>query len=290
MQEPKNQQLWLKMRSDIYIRDKGICWVCNTFVDLDQYDLGHLVDRCNDGTDTYDNLTVMHKLCNLSKPRHNTLEEAMKWRMTATIGSIRPTITNPKAIIPHPRRYPRSNERVYKKSIVWHSWDTMGKNAPDKEDIEKAQRKYQEAVLKIKPATLCWVQGKPQYIGNTKECMWRLLAPPYTKADAFTMRKTPPGVSFNGDISLQSTLQTLNGVLTQSVTFSVGFMTYHLEPNGTSKPTITTLRNTESNNLVGMGRHQIPIEVWLKAKQRGISWKEFTESHRVATTGIGDGV
>jgi hypothetical protein len=81
---------WQMLRSDIYVRDKGICWICNTYVELKDYDLGHLVDRCNGGKDDYDNLAVMHKSCNLSKPKHNTLEEAMKWKLTPTYLSERP--------------------------------------------------------------------------------------------------------------------------------------------------------------------------------------------------------
>lgn len=70
------------LRRDIYRRDKGICWVCNTFVDYDiDYDLGHLIERCNGGEFAADNLTVMHHKCNLSKPRHNTIEEAVKWQL-----------------------------------------------------------------------------------------------------------------------------------------------------------------------------------------------------------------
>ena len=73
---------WRQLRSDIYIRDKGICWICNSFVELSDYDLGHLVDRVNGGATAYDNLAVMHRKCNLSKPKHTTLEEAMKWKLT----------------------------------------------------------------------------------------------------------------------------------------------------------------------------------------------------------------
>ena len=76
---------WLQMRSDVYIRDKGICWVCHEFVDLQDYDLGHLVDRCRNGENEYDNVTVMHKKCNRSKPRHKTLEDATKWRLMLNI-------------------------------------------------------------------------------------------------------------------------------------------------------------------------------------------------------------
>lgn len=74
---------WQRLRSDIYIRDNGICWVCNKFVPLPKYDLGHIVDRCNNGYDYYDNLAVMHKSCNGSKPYHRTLEEALKWKLTS---------------------------------------------------------------------------------------------------------------------------------------------------------------------------------------------------------------
>jgi hypothetical protein len=72
---------WQKLRSDIYIRDKGICWVCNEFVEVRDYDLGHLIDRCNGGENEYDNLSVMHHSCNINKPRHTTLEDAMKWKL-----------------------------------------------------------------------------------------------------------------------------------------------------------------------------------------------------------------
>lgn len=73
---------WELLRSEVYIRDKGICWVCNDFVLLRDYQLGHLIDRSNGGSDTLGNCAVMHKSCNNSKPRHLTLEEAMTWKLT----------------------------------------------------------------------------------------------------------------------------------------------------------------------------------------------------------------
>lgn len=73
---------WELLRSEIYLRDKGICWVCNSFVLLREYDLGHLVDYCMGGLATWQNLAVMHGYCNDIKPDHSTLEEAMKWRLT----------------------------------------------------------------------------------------------------------------------------------------------------------------------------------------------------------------
>ncbi len=77
-----NSPCWNVLRSHIYIRDKGICWICNRFVCPKDYDLGHLVDRCNGGLDAYDNLAVMHRWCNLTKPQHQTLEDAMRWKLT----------------------------------------------------------------------------------------------------------------------------------------------------------------------------------------------------------------
>ena len=96
---------WQALRSDIYIRDKGICWICNTFVDLKDYDLGHLVDRCNGGHDDYDNLAVMHKTCNLAKPHHTTLEEAMKWKLTATLPLHRQSDTRTAQPPPRQKRH-----------------------------------------------------------------------------------------------------------------------------------------------------------------------------------------
>jgi len=55
---------WKILRSQIYIRDMGICIICNQFVILQDYDLGHLIDRDNDGKNSYDNLAVMHHRCN----------------------------------------------------------------------------------------------------------------------------------------------------------------------------------------------------------------------------------
>ncbi len=82
---------WDWLRSAIYLRDNGICWVCNKFVLLRDYDLGHLIDRCNGGNDAIDNCAVMHKRCNGGKPTHTTLEEATKWRLTHQFSYQEPT-------------------------------------------------------------------------------------------------------------------------------------------------------------------------------------------------------
>lgn len=78
-----NKVQWDWLRSEVYIRDKGICWVCNEFVLLRDYELGHLIDRSNGGNDKLENCAVMHKVCNISKPRHKSIAEASTWRLTS---------------------------------------------------------------------------------------------------------------------------------------------------------------------------------------------------------------
>ena len=80
---------WNKLRSVIYIRDNGTCWICKKPVLLDDYDLGHLVDSCNGGYNDYDNLAVMHKKCNLHKPSHHTLSEHITWLLKTRINLTR---------------------------------------------------------------------------------------------------------------------------------------------------------------------------------------------------------
>jgi len=82
------------LRSEVYLRDKGVCWVCHQFVLLSDYELGHLLDRCNGGPDEYENLAVMHSRCNSAKPRHMSIEEATRWR---NIYMLDPTAPRPKA-------------------------------------------------------------------------------------------------------------------------------------------------------------------------------------------------
>ena len=176
----KDTTSWQVLRSNIYIRDKGICWICNTFVDLKDYDLGHIKDRCNGGHDDYDNLAVMHESCNLAKPRHQTLEEALKWKLTAFIPA--PKTPKPtKAII-----------NRYKRRSMFTFMETRKRNGVKQAKISlrnslRKRERYQEQIAKIKPATIVWINGRPQ--GGA---MWRVLPPPYRQEDMFIMRQTPP--------------------------------------------------------------------------------------------------
>jgi hypothetical protein len=70
---------WNLLRSQIFLRDKGICWICKRLIPLNEYEMGHLIDKCNEGSDDYDNLAAMHKKCNNAKPLHKTIEEHITW-------------------------------------------------------------------------------------------------------------------------------------------------------------------------------------------------------------------
>ena len=69
-----NPEYWLELRSKVYLRDTGECWACGKFVELIDYDLGHLIDKCMGGWDDYDNLAVMHTKCNLLPENYSQLK------------------------------------------------------------------------------------------------------------------------------------------------------------------------------------------------------------------------
>lgn len=249
---------WQALRSDIYIRDKGICWICNTFVDLRDYDLGHLVDRCNGGHDDYDNLAVMHKVCNLAKPFHETLEGAMKWKLTATLPLHRQSDT--RLAQPPPRKHHRPISHILRPLTP------------------RQQARYNEQVARIKPATIVWVQGRPQ--GGP---MWKVLPPPYQQEDIFTMRQAPPGATDNGKNGTRETLQVIGGEVSREVNITLGHLHIHITPNnGTLGITFTHGVNSnigKREQTIGLGEGQIPIGIWQQAKARGMSLANFRDNY-----------
>ena len=276
---------WGELRSNVYIRDKGICWVCNCFVKLEDYDLGHLIDRCNGGHDDYDNLAVMHKSCNLSKPFHQTLEEAVKWRMTAFIPAIKEargisTYSRPKRIKRMPRLNREQKERI--KIAYINSHNSHKKNSKKSNRITKRQQEnYNDQVAKIKPATIVWIQGSPQ--GGT---MWRVLPPPYRQEDIFVMRQTPPGATHYDEYSdINDTLQVIGGELPNDfyADLNSGIVNYRISfDNG--KLSITYKSSSKSNigersQTIGMGNGQIPIKEWNQAKRNGIRLDTFKAAY-----------
>jgi hypothetical protein len=248
---------WSKMRSDIYIRDKGICWVCNEFVPLDNYDLGHLIDRCKGGYDAYVNLTVMHKSCNLSKPRHNTLEDALRWRLLLRIPNIS-----------HNDKFP----------ILYRTHKVHKYSQAKIARIQAISKIKNDALnARIVPNTICWIQGYPK--GGA---MWRVIVPPYRKEDAFIMRQTPQGAILNeNQYGVEDTFQIINGQLDKELYIDIGFYTVHLKPNK-GKIDISLLSNAKSNAgkiTIGQGKNQIPVNDWMLAKVQGINISDFKRDY-----------
>ena len=54
-------------RLAIYQRDRGICHLCNTHVDIDVFTLDHIIPISKKGPHTPDNLAVAHRSCNSRK-------------------------------------------------------------------------------------------------------------------------------------------------------------------------------------------------------------------------------
>lgn len=70
---------WSSLRELVWQRDHGVCLVCGVAITLDDYHLGHLVDRAIGGVDTPDNVVVMCEPCNMGKPLHESRAEAWEW-------------------------------------------------------------------------------------------------------------------------------------------------------------------------------------------------------------------
>lgn len=266
---------WEILRSDIYIRDRGMCWICNAFVPLHRYELGHIIDRTNGGHDDYDNLAVMHMDCNRAKPYHKTLEEAVKWKLTAFLPIKAPAAQSHR----HPTHIKRvSLPKNTEKQIIYTTTERTAEE----------QGLYNEQIKKIKPATICWKQGNPLAKGGGFAPMYRLLPPPYQQQDMFTMRETPLGYNetkVSGLHSISKTLQVIGGTLQQDVSIKLGIVNIYIHP--TSNDLRITFKvsakanSKERSKTVGMGEGQIPIEVWNKAKGQGISLEALIASRNL---------
>lgn len=70
---------WGKLRKVVYARDNGICGVCGGYCYEDAFHLGHIIDHMVGGPDTAENTMVMHKMCNMLKPVHESRAEFDEW-------------------------------------------------------------------------------------------------------------------------------------------------------------------------------------------------------------------
>jgi hypothetical protein len=260
------QAKWEILRSDIYIRDKGICWICNAKVLLKDYDLGHLIDRCNNGRDDYDNVAVMHKRCNNSKPRHLTLEDAMKWKLNRKIPQGKQNEYNnfplPQNLIK--RTNPTSPILLMKR-------------------LEDKEVRYNQLLRKVIPATIIWAQGRPQGFPNG---LWRILPPPYKSEGIFALHKPPPQVIMPSDnnYSPHNTIQIINGRLEKPIDVMNGHYLMHIEQSTINGKLSVSFTGTNLSNhgdrahTVGMGVGQISISDWKQAKLKGVSLAEIRDN------------
>jgi hypothetical protein len=79
---------------------------------LNDYDLGHIVDKSNGGDFKKSNLATMHRKCNLAKPKHTSLQQAINWKLNRKIDKSPPKQTPAKQpSLYHPRefRFPTPN-------------------------------------------------------------------------------------------------------------------------------------------------------------------------------------
>jgi 5-methylcytosine-specific restriction endonuclease McrA len=70
---------WDQTRQLIWERDGGVCQVCGDSIAWQQYECGHIIDRCVGGADRLSNLVCMCIVCNRLKPLTETRAEYIAW-------------------------------------------------------------------------------------------------------------------------------------------------------------------------------------------------------------------
>jgi hypothetical protein len=70
---------WDQTRQLIWERDGRVCQVCGDSITWQQYECGHIIDRCVGGSDRPSNLVCMCIVCNRLKPLTETRAEYMAW-------------------------------------------------------------------------------------------------------------------------------------------------------------------------------------------------------------------
>lgn len=199
------------MRKEIYRRDKGICWVCHDFVDYEvDYDIGHIIDKSNGGEYELINLTVMHHKCNLSKPRHKTIEEAVKWQLTNRFKQmllrqdqpIINTMPNWSEINGQPQNNYYRASPINTTSIIPITQNRKAKEAPKKpQSFHKTGIPQIEIIDELAHAKtiITWRQGS----------RWMAIIPPYDKIYPLLFPLPNAKTTFSGKGSVQKSIQIL---------------------------------------------------------------------------------
>lgn len=67
-------------RQAVYVRDRGLCWICGEPVDPERYVLDHFIPLSRGGPDIAGNVRVAHQSCNDRRgTKLPTHEEAQTW-------------------------------------------------------------------------------------------------------------------------------------------------------------------------------------------------------------------
>ena len=227
---PEDKPEWLNLRSNIYLRDKGICWVCNSFVQLSEYDLGHLIDRCMGGQDVFDNLVVMHKRCNVAKPPHVNLDEAVKWKLTL----------NYKDLSNHNTSLKLDGLSSNKVFTYIHN--------------PKPMSEYK--LSKLKPLTITWVQGKARWLLPPRE------DGTYHKEDKFAVgSRTPvPGCTkyVTGINSASASLEIIgrtSETIINETKIDLGIFFINISQISGGELKMNIVLNRDKANIIGINRY-----------------------------------
>lgn len=129
-----------------------------------------------------------------------------------------------------------------------------------------------------KPGTVVFIQGRPN--GGA---MFKVFEPPMYEME--TVREVPQGYvdeGWEGEGLSQKSLQVIGGMPDRDIkNLDLGvFRINILNENG--QPKIEYVQDKEANSgsrseTIGMGKGQIPIEVWKDAKEKGISREELVK-------------
>lgn len=66
-------------RKEIYIRDKGICWLCGKKVLWENYHVDHKIPIIERGPDVPENVAVSHSWCNLTRKKRGYVPTLEAW-------------------------------------------------------------------------------------------------------------------------------------------------------------------------------------------------------------------
>jgi hypothetical protein len=147
-------------------------------------------------------------------------------------------------------------------------------------------KEAQQAIIDNAPeGTIIVLQGRPQYKGETTAPMFKVLVPPYD--EFFTTRQTPKGYvdeGFTGKGSAFKSVQIIGKLDKPVRNVDLGFVKVDVDIVD-GKPVISYAQDESSNSgersmTVGMGKGQIPIEEWDKAKSEGVSYEDFIASYQ----------